>query len=108
MQRKAARKSFSSTLLIEDSVFVDNPTIILVPHEFTLNANRALDGSVCVGLQDLSSRVVYSGCTLGKVTVGVVTTVTIPSEEHTGHRPTLNISSNAICSLLYVGRVQFD
>ena len=60
--------------------------MILVPHELRLNSNRALDESICVGLQDLSRRVVCSGCTLGKVTVVVATTVMVPSEEQTEHR----------------------
>lgn len=65
-----------------------NGTIALVPQESSLNSNRALEPSVSLGLQLGSSSLVLSGSTVGQVTLGVVTTVTTPSEEHTDHRHT--------------------
>lgn len=58
-------------------------TIALVPQESSLNSNRTLVGSVCLGPQVGSRRVVPSGCTVGQVEVTVVTTVMTPSEEQT-------------------------
>lgn len=55
----------------------------LVPHESSLNSNRTLAPSVCLGPQVGSSRVVPSGCSVGQVEVGVVTTVMVPSAEQT-------------------------
>lgn len=58
-------------------------TMALVPHESGLNSNRTLAPSVCLGPQVGSSRVVPSGCSVGQVEVGVVTTVMVPSAEQT-------------------------
>lgn len=55
----------------------------LVPHESRLNSNRTEDPSVCLGPQLRSSRLVLSGCTVGQVAMGVVTTVMTPSAEQT-------------------------
>lgn len=55
----------------------------LVPQESSLNSNRTLDASVSLGPQVGSSRVVLSGCTVGQVEAGVVTTVMVPSAEQT-------------------------
>lgn len=55
----------------------------LVPQESNLNSNRTRDPSTCLGLQLGSSRLVLSGCTVGQVEVGVVTTVMVPSAEQT-------------------------
>ena len=64
------------------SVFLSH-TMALVPQEFSWNSNRTLEPSVCLGPQVGSSRVVFSGCTVGQVEVGVVTTVMVPSAEQT-------------------------
>lgn len=58
----------------------------LVPQELSLNSNRTLDPSACLGLQVGSSRVVLSGCTVGQVAAGDVTTVMVPSAEQTDTR----------------------
>lgn len=63
-----------------------NLTIVFVPHEFSLNSNRALAPLVCLGLQVRSSRLVRSGCTEGQVEAGVATTVMVPSAEHTDQK----------------------
>lgn len=61
-------------------------TMDLVPQESSLNSNRTLDPSVSLGPQVGSNRVVLSGCTVGQVEAGVVTTVMAPSAEQTDTR----------------------
>lgn len=63
-----------------------NRTMALVPQESSLNSNRTLYPSVCLGPHVGSSRVVLSGCTVGQVEAGVVTTIMVPSAEQTDTR----------------------
>lgn len=55
----------------------------LVPQESTLNSNKTLEPSACLGPQVGSSRLILSGCTVGQVEVRVVTTAIVPSAEQT-------------------------
>lgn len=55
----------------------------MVLQESTLDSNRTLDPSVCLGPQVGFSGVVLSGCTLGQVEVSVVTMVMVLSAEET-------------------------
>lgn len=58
----------------------------LVPQESTLNSNKTLDPSVCLGTQAGSKRVVLSGLTEGQVEERAATTVMVPSVEQTETR----------------------
>lgn len=60
--------------------------MFLVPQVSTLNSNRTLDPSVCLGPQAGSRRLVLSGWTEGQVEDRVVTTVILPSVEQTEPR----------------------
>lgn len=61
-------------------------TMFLVPQESTLNSNKTVDPSVCLGTQAGSKRVVLSGCTEGQVEDRAATTVMVPSVEQTETR----------------------
>lgn len=60
--------------------------MFLVPQESTLNSNKTLDPSVCLGTQAGSKRVVLSGFTEGQVEDRAATTVMVPSVEQTETR----------------------
>lgn len=60
--------------------------MFLVPQEATLNSNKTLDPSVCLGTQVGSKRVVLSGFTEGQVEDRAATTVMVPSVEQTETR----------------------
>lgn len=61
-------------------------TIFLVPQESTLNSNKTLEPSVCLGTHAGSKRVVLSGFTEGQVEDRAATTVMVPSVEQTETR----------------------
>lgn len=61
-------------------------TMFLVPQESTLNSNKTVDPSVCLGPHAGSNRLVLSDRTEGKVEDRVATTVMVPSVEQTETR----------------------